>query len=373
VDGADRTLARRTVIVISVVLLSVLAIFLVYTTRRVLTWIVIAGFFAVALHPVVNWVQTRARWLPRWLATLLVFIVVFALLAGITALFVVPLVREGTQVIDDFPKVADDVRAGRGPIGHLLERLHLREYLSHHSDQIRSYASNLTAPTVSFLRATLTTVAGILAVFVLAYLMVLQAPRMIDAFLALFDERRAERIRRVAHDCARSVTGYISGNLLISLICGGLTYIVLLIVGVPFAGLIALFVGIADLIPLVGATLGAVAAAIPAFLHSVTAGVVVIIFFVVYQQVENHVLQPVIFSRTVRLNPLTVLVAVLIAVQLAGILGSLLAIPVASMVQVIVRDIWDERRGRPKPVPTVGDEERRVGTPHAEDGAGPSR
>jgi predicted PurR-regulated permease PerM len=357
VDGADRTLARRTAVVLGVVLLAVLALLLVYEARRVLVWILVAAFFAVALHPVVNWVEHRARWLPRWLATLLVFIVVFALLAGLVALFVVPLVREGTQLADDFPKLVEDTRAGRGPIGHLIERLHLRQYVSGHSDQIRGYASKLTTPTLGFLRGAATTVAGILAIFVLAYLMVLQAPKLTNGFLGLFDDRRAERIRRVGHDCGRTVTGYISGNLLISVICGGLTYLVLLVTGVPFAGLIALFVGIADLIPLVGATLGAVAAAIPAFLHSVTAGLIVVVFFVVYQQVENHVLQPVIFSRTVRLNPLTVLIAVLIAVELAGILGSLLAIPVAGMVQVIIRDIRDERRRRrvPGAVPAAED------------------
>ena len=340
-------------IVIGVALLSVLTLFLIYLTRRVLIWILIAAFFAVALHPVVNWVQARARWLPRWVATLLVFIVVFALLAGLATLFVVPLAREGTRLVDDLPDLVEDVRAGRGPIGGLLERVHLRQYLTEHSDQIRDYASNLTAPTLDFLRGAATTVVGILTIFVLAYVMVLQEPRLVGAFLALFDDPRAERIRRVGRDCARTVTGYISGNLLISVICGGLTYIVLVVLGVPFAGLIALFVGIADLIPMVGATMGAIAAAIPAFLHSVTAGVVVVIFFIVYQQVENHALQPVIFARTVRLNPLTVLVAILIAVELAGILGALLAIPVAGMVQVIVRDVWTERRGRPKAEPTT--------------------
>lgn len=127
--------------------------------------------------------------------------------------------------------------------------------------------------------------------------------------------------------------------------------------GVPFAGLIALFVAIADLIPLVGATLGAVVAAIAGFVHSLPAGIVIIVFFVLYQQLENHVLQPVILSRRVRLNPLTVLVSILIAVELAGLLGALLAIPVAGMVQVIVRDVWDARRGRPTPAPAVGEGE----------------
>jgi predicted PurR-regulated permease PerM len=362
VDSTDRSLARRTLVVISVAVLSVLVLFLIYKIQRVLIWTLIALFFAVALHPVVSWVEARARWLRRWMATLLVFILTFALLAGLTALFVLPVVREGTQLAHEFPRLVQDVRAGRGPVGHLVERLHLKQYVSTHSDQIRAYASTLTAPTLDFLRGAATTVAGILAVFVLAYLMVPQAPRLIDAFLGLFDDRRAERIRRVGRDCARTVTGYISGNLLISVICGGLTFVVLTIVGVPFAGLIALFVGIADLIPLVGATLGAIAAFIPAFLHSVTAGIVVLVFFVVYQQAENHLLQPLIFSRTVRLNPLVVLIAVFVAVELTGILGALLAIPVAGMVQVIVRDVWRERRGQSRSEPAAGEPETPSGT-----------
>jgi predicted PurR-regulated permease PerM len=155
-------------------------------------------------------------------------------------------------------------------------------------------------------------------------------------------------------------TGYLSGNLLISLICGLLTYAVLAIVGVPFAGLIALFVAIADLIPLVGATLGALVASIAGFLYSVPAGITVVVFFIVYQQLENHLLQPLILSRTVKLNPLTVLVAILVAVELAGILGALLAIPAAGILQVIVRDLWDHRRGRLKTEPTVGEEKTPV-------------
>ena len=97
-------------------------------------------------------------------------------------------------------------------------------------------------------------------------------------------------------------------------------------------------------------------AAIAGFVHSVPAGIVVVVFFVVYQQLENHLLQPWIFSRTVKLNPLAVLVAILLAVELAGILGALLAIPVAGIIQVVVRDVWDNRRGRPKQRPTVGED-----------------
>ncbi len=357
--------ARRTLVVIGLVLATLLVLYLMRATSQVLTWILIAVFFAVALHPAVNWVERRAAFGRRWLATLLVFLVALILLGGLVTLFVVPLIREGSQVVADFPKIVEDARSGRGPVGGLIERYNLLEYAQNNADRFREYATGLGAPTLALLRGAATSVAGIVTIFVLAYLMVLEAPRVVNGFLALFDDRRAERIRRVGHDCAKTITGYITGNLLISIICGSLTYAVLAVMGVPYAGLIALFVGLADLIPLVGATLGAVIASLAAFVESTTAGIVVIVFFVLYQQLENHLLQPLIFARTVKVNPLTVLIAILIAVELAGILGALLAIPVAGIIQIIARDIWDTRRGRLKEQPTVGADETPVdgGTP----------
>jgi predicted PurR-regulated permease PerM len=354
----NRTVARYTLVVIGLVLATVLLLLLAYVTRQVLTWMVIAAFFAIALHPAVTWLERRARWFKRWLATLVVFLLAFAFIGGLIAVFVIPLAREATQFADNLPKIISDVRAGRGPIGNLAERFHALDYIQTHATQLRGYVSGLGAPTLAVLRSAATGVAGVVTIFVLAYLMVLEAPKVVDGFLALFEERRAERIRRVSHDCAKTVTGYITGNLLISVICGLLTWAVLALTGVPFAALIGLFVGLADLIPLVGATLGAVVGVVAAFTQSVTAGIIVVIFFVVYQQLENHLLQPLIFSRTVQLNPLTVLVAILIGVELAGILGALLAIPVAWIIQIVARDIWDTRRGQLKEEPTVGEERK---------------
>jgi predicted PurR-regulated permease PerM len=356
-----RTTARRTLVVIGLVVATLLLYYLIRTTGRVLTWIVIAAFFAVALNPAVTWVQRRAAFGKRWLATLLVFLLALVLLGGLVALFVVPLVHEGTQVAANFPKIVEDARAGRGPVGGLIDRFNLAEYAQKNAARFREYAGRLGAPTLVVLRGAATSVAGIVTIFVLSYLMVLEAPKVVDGFLALFDERRAHRIRRVGRDCAKTITGYLTGNLLISVICGALTYAVLAIMGVPYAGLIALFVGLVDLIPLVGATLGAIVAALAGFVESTTAGIVVIVFFVLYQQLENHLLQPLIFARTVKVNPLTVLIAILIAVELAGILGALLAIPVAGIIQIIARDLWDTRSGRPKPEPTVGADQIPVG------------
>jgi hypothetical protein len=177
---------------------------------------------------------------------------------------------------------------------------------------------------------------------------------MLAGGLGALSPPRSDRVKAVAVDCARAITGYAMGNLLISVIAGFVTFVGLWVFGVPFKGVLALFVAFADLIPLVGATLGAVPTILVAFLHSTTAGIGMIIVYVVYQQFENHVLQVAIMSKTVHINQLVVLVSVLIGVELFGFIGALLAIPVAGVLQVIARDLWDHRAGRPKEEPTIG-------------------
>jgi predicted PurR-regulated permease PerM len=338
---------------IGLVLGTVVLLLLIREVQRVLVWIVIAGFFAVALYPVVNWIERHVPWCRRSLATLVVYLLLVALIGGLITLFVVPLAREGTALAHQLPAFIEDARAGRGPVGRLLDRAHILTYLQQNESRIRSFLTGLGGPALGFIKTAATGVAATVTIFVLSFLMVVQGPKLVDSILALFPDDRAGHIRAVSAECAKTITGYISGNLLISVICGGLTYAVLVSLGVPFSGLIALFVGVADLIPLVGATLGAVVAALAAFLHSVPASIIAIIFFILYQQLENHLLQPLIFSRTVKLNPLTVLVAILIAVELAGLLGALLAIPVAGMIQIIARDLWHHHRARFKPGPTA--------------------
>jgi predicted PurR-regulated permease PerM len=357
-DARERVPVRTILATIALVLATVALLWVLVEVRQILTWIVIAAFFAVALAPLVGLVERRVTHGRRALATLLVFLLVLLVLAGLVAAFAVPLAKEGTSLAGQLPQLIEDARTGRGPIGQFLDRTNALEYVQQNQDRIRAFATGLTTPAAGVLKGVATGIAGSVTIFVLAYLMVLEGPRAVAGSLGLLPPERRERVRRVAGDCARSVTGYITGNLLISVICGLLTYAVLKVLGVPFAALISLFVGIADLIPLVGATLGAVVAALAGFVHSVPAGIAVIVFFVLYQQLENHLLQPLILSRTVDLNPLTVLVAILVAVELAGILGALLAIPIAGMAQVVLRDLWDNRRGRPKPAATVGEEER---------------
>jgi predicted PurR-regulated permease PerM len=371
-----RPVPVRTILAtIGFVLLTALLLYILQAAAQVVTWIVVAAFFAVALYPLVGFVQRKVfRGKRRSLATLLVFLLVFAVLAAVVTAFAVPLASEGTKLAGQLPQMITDARNGKGPIGDLLQRTNALQWVQSHQATIQNFAKGLTTPAVGVLGTIATTVTGIVTIFVLAYLMVLEGPKIVDGFINLFRPTTGQRIRRVGADCAKSVTGYISGNLLISVICGAVTYVALLVMGVPFAGLIALFVGLVDLIPLVGATIGGVVAVLAAFIHSVPAGIVVLAVFIVYQQLENHLLQPVIYGRTVKLNPLTVIVAILIAAELAGVLGALLAIPLASIIQVVARDVWDHRRGRLKDEPTVGEDEVpavTTGATRAGDGAVP--
>jgi predicted PurR-regulated permease PerM len=260
--------------------------------------------------------------------------------------------------VDDLPGYVEDAQEGRGTIGRLVERYDLQDFVEENQDRLQEGLRNAGKPALDVARTVFNTILATITILVLTFLLLLRGPRMCQATLKLIDdEHTRERVRLVATDAARAISGYMFGNLLISVIAGGSTYIFLRITGVPYPEVIALFVAFADLIPLVGATLGAIPTIGLSFLHSTPAGVAAVIFYVIYQQFENHVLQVTIMSRTVQVNPLTVLISVLAGVELFGFLGALLAIPAAGVIQVIVRNLWDERKGALKEHPTVGTDE----------------
>ena len=369
----QRVPAKAIAVTIGMVLATAAVLLLGWEVRRVLTWIVVAALLAVVLGPVVDLAEHRLH-LRRALATLLVFLLFLVALAGIVTVFVRPLATEGPQFIDRLPGYVEDARAGRGPVGGLVQRYNLDQYLERNQGRLQESTNRITEPALGVLRSIFSTVVALVTIFVLTFLMVLQGPKLLQGWIAALPEDRQERVRRVAADCAKAVTGYMTGNLVISVIAGTLTYIVLWIMGVPYKGVVALFVGFADLIPLVGATLGAIVAIAVAALHSLPAALVVLVFFVVYQQAENHLLQPVIMSRTVQLSALTVTIAILLGVELLGFLGALLAIPVAGILHVIGRDLYDGYRGRLKPDPTTGTDQIPVSQPRPpEPGEPPSQ
>jgi predicted PurR-regulated permease PerM len=350
---------RTIVVTIALVLTTVVGIYMFLTLARIEGLLLVAAFFAVVLSPPVDWLQRRLH-LRRALAALAVFLTLFGLVVGMLYLFIRPLIDEVQRFSSDFPTYVRDARAGKGPVGGLVKRYKLDNYVKRNQANIQKAVSKVGTGAISVARSVAVAVALLLTVMVLAFMMILYGPDMLSSAVGMLSPPNRARYRAVGADCAKAVTGYVFGNLLISVIAAAVTFTSLLAFGVPFTGVLALWVGFADLIPLVGATVGAVPTVLIAFLHSTTAGIGMIVVFVVYQQFENHVLQPAIMARTVQLNQLFVLVSALVGVELFGLVGALLAIPAAGVIQVIVRDIYDHRKGAMKDEPTVGTDERPV-------------
>ena len=342
-DQPNPVPVRTIAVTIGMVLATVIALYLVKTLVRIEALLLIAAFFAVVLTPPVNWVHRRLR-LRRGLSTLAVYLTLFAAIIGMLYLFIRPLVDESTQFADDLPTYVADARAGKGTIGKLVRRYKVDQWVEKNRSKIQQSVTRVGTGAISVVKSVAAVVALLLTVAVLAFMLILYGPDMLAGATGMLSPPSQDRIRAVGRDCAHAITGYVFGNLAISFIAGGVTYFSLLGLGVPFAGVLGLWVGFADLIPLIGATLGAIPTVGVAFLHSVTAGIVMVIIFIVYQQFENHVLQPVVMNRAVQLNQLFVLVAALAGVELFGLVGALLAIPAAGVIQVIVKDIYRHHR-----------------------------
>jgi predicted PurR-regulated permease PerM len=324
---------------------------------RITTYVVVALFFAIVLTPPVDFLQHKAK-LRRGLAATLVILIGLGLLAAMLYAFIKPLVDSASTFSRDLPQYVEDAKNGKGPVGDLVKRYDLEQKVKDNQDKIQQAVAGFGQNGLDIVQRVFSTIVASLTIGVLTILILLEGPHLSASILNFIpDDGRRERVRSVAVDAARAVSGYVFGNLLISVIAGMAAWLMLYIAGVPYAEVLGLFVAFADLIPLIGATLGAVPTIAFAFLHSVPAGVASIIFFIIYQQFENNVLQVTIMARTVKLNPLAVLVSVLIGVELFGFLGALLAIPAAGIIQVIARDIYDESRGRLKPDVTVGADE----------------
>lgn len=350
---------RTILATIALVLATFVGLLVVRELAKIISWLVVAAFLAILATPVVDFLHHKVGF-RRGLATLTVFVVGFAVISALLFTFVRPLISQVGNFADALPKFIEDAQEGRGRLGELVQRYNVESFVEDNQDRLRESVRDLGANSLSLLSSVANTVFAVMTILVLSFLMISQGPDLTQGALGLVSPANRLRVRRVSADCAKACTGYMAGALFICTVAGSTTFIFLTILGVPFNGVLGLWVGFAALIPLVGATLGAIPTVLVAFLHSTPTGIATVIFYIAYQQIENNFLQPTVMSRTVKLNPLAVLVAVLVGVELFGILGALLAIPLAGATQVIARDLWDERRGRWKEVPTVGEDEQPI-------------
>jgi predicted PurR-regulated permease PerM len=334
----------RTIIAsVAVVLVALGVLVLVMATVRIIAWVVVAGFFAIVLAPVVRRVQRHVGD-RRTLATGIVVFSTLLVTLGIVALFVMPVRTQLVAIITDLPGTVHDAARGRGPVGNLVEKLHIESYVQDNEDELARAADRISQSSFETAQAVFSAVLAFVTVTLITFFFLTQSGPMARVGLGLVPRRRRASVQRIAGDAAAAVSGYVIGNLLISAIAGAAAFVCLVALGVPSPVVLALWVAFADLIPLVGATLGAAVCVIAAYLHSPAAGLISLIFFIVYQQIENGAIYPWIMARKVKVNPLIILLGMLVAVELFGILGALLAVPVTGALQVIGSAIRQERQ-----------------------------
>jgi predicted PurR-regulated permease PerM len=338
---------RTIVVAVAVVAITYLAGKLIYRIRDIVLLFLVAGFVAVLLNPIVVLLQ-RKLFPRRGVAVGIVTLLAVLVFISLAVAFGYPLVNGITHLADELPTYVANADHGKGWIGHLVRKYHVQSWVQKNAPKLVSYGQSLSKPALTIAGGALSLVIELATLFILVLLLLLEAPKLRRGLTSQMTQARAAEVTRVAGDVSRAVTGYMLGNLLTSLIAGIVTFVDLMILGVPFPVLWGLWVALVDFLPMVGGALAGIPTVLFAFGHSVTAGIATAVVFLVYTQVENHILNPVIMSKTVNISPLLVLTSVLVGASLGslvdgifgGFVAALLSIPAAGALQVLVREAW---------------------------------
>jgi predicted PurR-regulated permease PerM len=321
------------------------ALYLIYLLRGVVELIVLGVFVALWLGPFVEFL-TRRR-VPRVPAILAAYVTLLGSIVVLGLVAVPPIVTQIEAGVRQLPT----------GISRLRENATFRKYDDQYKitpklqsearklpTQLASIAKKLSAFTVGAFSA----VAKLISVLALAFFLLRDGPRLSNRVYRIRGPDQEERFRRIGTDIYHSVSGYVAGNVGISVIAGLVAYVALTVMGVAFAAPLAVIVGVFDLLPLVGATIAAIIVGVVTLFYSFPTDTIVwAIVVIVYQQIENNVLSPIVYRRTVQVPGMLVLISVLVGATLRGVIGALLAIPVAAAIQIVVRDLWQQRHNGP--------------------------
>jgi predicted PurR-regulated permease PerM len=326
-----------------VLILAACAIFLylLWRVRIVIRLVGISVFFALALFPVVDRVDNLVR-APRALIILVVYVLLLAAVGVIGYVVVPSLVKQVQQIAHDAPRYAADLRHN-ATFRHYDNRYHITTKLVQDLHRLPQLLGHLVGPLKDVTVQAASFIGQVTTVLAISFLLVLHGREYVKLGLSLVG-REQQRYRQLIRDINRAVADYVLGNIVISGLATIATWVVLTILGVPYALALGLLVGFFDLLPLVGATLGAIFVGLATLtVHFPTATIVWVAFIIVWQRFEDYVVQPMVYGRALRVNPIVTIVSVLAGASLLGVLGALLAIPVAAAIQIILRDWWTHR------------------------------
>lgn len=312
--------------------------------RDIVLLAVLAVFVAVALSAPVDWLQQRAR-LPRAAAILAVYLALVGLLVVIGLLVVPPFVREFEQFLRALPGYVRDLQDSS-----LIARWD-REYglvttLERQADRLPSLLGGALDELETVTVGAIERIVELVAILAVAFLLLLDAPRLTESLYRQLPAAQQARARKLAGQAASAVGGYVAGVFAVALLAGLAAFVVMSLLGIPYAVPLATQMALFAIVPLVGSTIGAVVIAFVAAFEGPGTVIAWLLFWVVYQQTETHVIGPMVYRRTVDMRPVLVILSVLAGASLLGILGALLAIPAAATIQLLVREFWPLWRDR---------------------------
>jgi predicted PurR-regulated permease PerM len=340
-DPLGRAALRTVLIVVSVAAV----LYLIVLLQRPLTWLVIAAFIAVAMSGPVN---VLSRHMKRGLAVALSYLVLVMIPIGLGALLIPSLVGQIENFADNVPEYAQDVTEfveDNQTLNDLNDKYDFTSELQSLADDLPSKIGDAAGVLQDIGVGVINSIFATVTILILSIFMVAGGPRWAEAFVRAQPPDRAHRVERALRDVANAIGNYVAGALVQATLAGVSAYIVLSILGAPFAGPLALIVAFFDLIPVVGATIAAVFIAVVMLFVNFPVGVIVwAVWAIAYQQIENYLIQPQIQKRAVEVEAFVVLVAVLFGSTLFGVLGAVLAIPAAATLQIAWREYRDYRR-----------------------------
>ncbi|HVF53625.1 MAG TPA: AI-2E family transporter [Actinomycetota bacterium] len=339
-DLEERSIPFSTVSIMRVVFAvagALLLLYSLYILRSVLVLVFVAAFLAVGIDPAVS--KLEARGLKRGAAVALIIAGIVVFIVGFFAAVVPPLVTQVTSFATDLPEYVQDIAESNPRIRDYVRDNDVAEKLREATEDAPAKIAGSIGGVLGVAGSVLSSIFRVVTIIVLTIYFSSSLARIREGGLMLVPRSKRARVKELLDPILEKIGGYIAGNIIISLIAGSLAFIFLTIAGVPFPVALALWVAIADLLPLVGATLGAIPAVIVAFFVSAPVGLAALVYFVLYQQVENYLIAPRVMTKAVDLSPAAVLLAALSGAALLGFVGALMAIPAAAAVKLIVYEV----------------------------------
>jgi predicted PurR-regulated permease PerM len=337
---------KAVVRIVAIVVACAIVLYLTWRLRDVVRLVVISLFVGLALLPLVDAIDARVR-VPRSAIILALYAALAAGVVVVGAVVVPSMVKQVHQLSNDAPRYAHDLRRN-ATFRTYDDRYHISARIEHDAQDLPGQLQKATGPLQDVTVKAFGVVGQFVTVLSVAFLLMLNGRRYVSTGLGLTGSREP-RYRKLVIDINQAVARYMLGNIAISLLATVATWLVLTILGVPYALSLGIVVGFFDLIPLVGATIGAIVVAFATLtVDFPTATIVWVAFVILYQRFENYLVQPLVYGRTLNVNPLVTILGVLAGASLLGILGALLAIPIAAAVQIVLHDWW-AHRGDPSP------------------------